>query len=307
MALNLGATAISTLRLGTATPSKVMLGATQVWPVASGDLWTPADLAGTGWEWFDYNEPGTITLSGNKITRINSLRAGSSVYLEMPTATHQPDYQPASGGIPGRLFGARPTTTALSEIKGLRTNPILTGEVDCYTIVNHEMTDSEFPPNPGLVSFFYAGNESVWPGDIGYGEAGIYNSYINPSVWLIEGRRQNGFYHPAGTPGIATPPVMPWRNIWAIDVSVATISATTGPRRVTVGFSENINGLPGEAGTRGVQNVLYEQLMWKTSVPTQADIERVEGYIAWKPANAALGLVALLPANHPYKNAAPTK
>lgn len=307
MPLRLGNAAVSALRLGTATPSKVMLGSTQVWPVASVP-WTPADLPGTTWEWFDYNVPASITLAGNKITRINSQRAGSTVYLQMATATHQPDYQAANAGIPGRFFGATPTDTNLSSIKGLTTVPLLSGALDCYTILNHEMTNAAFPPNPGLISFFYCGNESNWPGDIGYGEAGIYNSYVNPAVWNVSDKRQNGTYNPVGTPGVTTPPVMPWRNIWGIDVPVTTI-ASAQTRRITVGFNDGSisPGLPVTNGPRGVATVIYEQLMWTSTPPSQADIERVEGYLAWKPANAALGLVALLPANHPYKNAAPTK
>lgn len=75
--------------------------------------------------------------------------------------------------------------------------------------------------------------------------------------------------------------------------SVGTVPAQTNP--VYIGES-HVNGAFGETF---IGDVAY--LLIIAGKPTQADYQKLEGWAAWK-----YNLVSQLPANHPYKSAAPT-
>jgi hypothetical protein len=310
MSIHLGATPIGDWRRG-GTTSKVMLGGVQVWPPAGGeappesDLWTPADLPGTDWEWYDYGVGGsTIGLNGNRISSVDSLRSGG-LRLFMANTGNQPEYQGPQGGLPGRMVTNRDAAW------GLQSNPVLTGTLASYSMINLEQVDAAFPAAAALVSYLSGANQSsgITSGDTGHTNNVFFSHWNSPrAAWLIENKRQNGVFNPPGTPFLSAVTV-PWRNVWGLPSDVVTIGPQYNPRRIFIcgeaGFGGEMLGTL--QGSTNIGARLYEQIIWKTAHPSLADLQRVEGYMAWKPGNEGLGLVALLPADHPYKNAPPTR
>jgi len=281
MPLNLGSTAISALRLGTATPSKVMLGTNQVWPVTGGELWTPADLPQLA-GWWDARDNSTIDLASGKVVRwrdkspvgrLATQNNAASQYTLSTINGHQVvvstngrwmPFSPVTTvtGESGAFFVARIQNTGAQEdgtlISGSSPGAfqlrgrINAGNIDLSVLANNvaPIHDSSFPAGAAELNIYGYGvnvSSSVLYCNGTAGTTGGGRAESHPQAWLT-----TNF---AGTPG----------------------------------FTETLEGPLGEIVLTDVDSIT-------------SDRQKLEGYMAhgW-------GIAASLPANHPYKNSPPTK
>ena len=110
--------------------------------------------------------------------------------------------------------------------------------------------------------------------------ASIANSSANVNnLWIIANGRRS-----AGTGRIATN-------------GGAYVTGTTSTANQNIGYSRI--GNDNAAGDSGMNGWICENLLYTTEL-SDAQCQIVEGYLAWK-----WGIVALLPATHPYRNRPP--
>lgn len=301
MALNLGSTAISTLRLGTATPSKVMLGATQVWPVAGGEPWTPADIASLSL-FFDGSDALSMTvLADNKISEWRD-KSSLARTVSNTDAGSQPTLvaNGVEGGVLAKMNDSVEARTSIAHFAVVRVPS---------AILN--------PPTSGIAYY------GTWPqgGDAPAGEAWKYdqliaiyystakilyqpsNNGVDASVYSDRGTANRteliAGYWDAST---GTPELQLWRDsvlsVETID-SGFPLTSYAGRRSLAIGGYLDISinrewGLPAGVPVHCVITCSAEDM--------RANRLKLEGWGAH-----TFGLTANLPADHPYKNAPPTK
>jgi hypothetical protein len=292
MPLKLGATAISTLRLGTATPSKVMLGASQVWPTAP--LWTPADMTTTLWldagvsssmslvntdrvtNWRDLKVPAT-TLGQGSVAQMPRLDAAGK-YIEVLQGTFLWVDPSPIGWSPistrrnvFAVLAPQPVTPAASGQYG-RIVSIAAGNLDVNPfqyIWRSEVATSLSGGVRAMASF--ADSEGSYLPTDGYN--------FSTEYMVVQSANNGNMWNEAGpSPGMRT-------------FTVNTIPS--GNTMLRLGFPV---GVPGTESAFRIKELVG---VGDLSV---ADQDRLFGYLAHRH-----GAAGRLPANHPYKSAPPTK
>jgi hypothetical protein len=279
MPLNLGATAISTLRLGTATPSKVMLGASQVWPVAPpSNLWTPADMPGVLF-WLDGSDASKFGLNGSNVSSWSS--SVGSVTFTQESAGAQP--VKIAGGVqggPGLNLGSTnivyPTTnyTLIAIMQALNANATanvslginsaftqgLTIELTTGDKVRLNIMGSPVVDTPSINRLT---SQQIVTCRRSNNNFSVYNANTNASSAITF----TNFLGFAAVPSYV--------DAWMFDGTVVQDYDSSG---------------------------MYFQVALVNSSVSIADAQKLEGSMAW-----LAGAQGQLHAAHPYKNAPPTK
>ncbi len=228
-------------------------------------LWTPAQ-----WRtavWFDAADLSTVTTIGSGVTEWRD-KSGFQRHVAVPATVNAPTLrQNVQNGLPAIDWGA-----ALNNL-GLRNLAVSNFNPTRYLIVAHYEGPNPFNAFVGLVAHTFGASTDV-----------ILTNSSGTNWW------SGNFFHNGATSATST--------------ALPTISQ---PFVLASNFAQNANRtnffigndrfLPGlTRGWRGkIMEVVGIDFVW-----SGAERARAEGYAAWK-----WGLVANLPATHPYRNRPP--
>jgi hypothetical protein len=220
--------------------------------------------------WFDAADPSTITAtSGGGVTEWRD-KSGFQRHVAVPALVNAPTLrQNIQNGLPSIDWGAAINNFGFRRVTGLSNfNPTR------YLIVAHYEGPNPFSEYGGLVCHqFSATTDVILTNNIG-------------AAWYA-----GSFFH-NGNPA-ATSTALPMIS----QPFVLTSSFAHSANRTSL-FIGNDRFLPGVT-TRGWRGKIFEvvgiDIVWSL-----AERQRAEGYAAWK-----WGLVANLPAAHPFKNRPP--
>ncbi len=253
--------------------------------------WTPADLAGSV-VWFD--SANGINLSGSTVLgwtdRYSGLLASNVTSTARPIVSTNlingiaPLY---FDGTSDFLAYLSPTNMLATDAKSIvsvlrsRANPGTYYGYSISTRVNYGGVDNS------LRGWLIIANETFHL----YGHTAGGNAYATAEKLTLNEIAIVGYYKQAGT---TTNLVSVYEN--GTNYALAVNQSLNG-------FAELANGYTtiGQQGGAYAQMDLGEQIA-ASYVLTQSDRQKVEGYLAHK-----WGLASNLPADHPYKAAAPTK
>lgn len=269
------------LQLGSATPSKLYLGATEVTKAylgaseaySSAAAWTPADLGASLELWFDANDTATVTLNGSTVSQWDD-KSGNTRNISQGSASQQPTWNSTGlNGMPTVVFNGS-NDILLNQNAG-------TIGVTNITIIS-------------LMRYAGASGEDV---PIVIGQTG-------------QTGRIRGLYRPNNgtTQGFAC---------WATDITSSSLSTDTGgthhifeavmpdntsvnlyrdgvvdtgaPRALNGSAAQPVNfdgfslgSLQGPAVGNYYSNVEVSEALILYTAISDADREKIEGYLAWK-------------------------
>jgi len=271
------------IRLGTATPSKLYLGATEVTKAYLGAsevyssavaAWTPAELGADLALWLDADDASTITLNGSTVSQWSD-KSGNGRNATQATAGNQPTYT-ASGlnGKPVITFPGSGQGFVLTNGVGLPRDMFSVSRGFGYLYTANTTSERLF--------FFATGSGLYWASAVG-SPAGITIPTRDSTSTFIEGYTAQG-----------------------LNFSVFLNGTTANTGTVSSAWTNNNNftqiGLQWGATTSiPTWTGIMSEIVWTNNVMSTTDRQKLEGYLAWK-----WGLVANLPSNHPYKNFPPT-
>ena len=254
------------LNIGSTAVSSVYLGATKVWP--SG--WSPADI--TTVFWYDPSDASTVTSSGSNVTSVTD-KSGNGYTLTPEAGQNAP------------LIGTR-TLNGLNVLEWTGNNCLennsfsynqATTSLNFAFVVYHDTS--------GVQEFYFSGTENT-------GDPRVFGRKVTDGRFDVAAptRLTTSYTIPANQP----------------ELILSQLNATNSLVR--------INGDQKKSGPIGTNSFAQLRLGHNESELSDLDgyfaeivgfadnskQEIIEGYLAWK-----WGLVANLPAGHPYKNSAP--
>ena len=232
-------------------------------------LWTPYQLQSQVSLWLDASVTSSLSLSGSNVTQWNSLLGGVNVV--QATGANQPLYS-ATGfnGLPCVDWGNATNT------RFLQTTSDITF-LQVFFMLRY---------SDGLAASWGTNNPTVAQGETILAASTLFAAGAGTSIWspslALTGNLNGGTI--AGVAGSTAFPFP--ESLWA------------GYKNT--GFTDTVNiGRHSTAAPRNWWGPFAEVLML-SSRATEADRERVEGYMMWK-----WGLQANLPVSHPYYSEAP--
>lgn len=268
------------LRLGTLTPSKLYIGATEVTKAFLGTtevyssapaLWTPAALGSSLALWLDAADSSTITLNGSTVSQWRD-KSGNGRHASQGVAANQPTYTASAfAGMPGLTFDG----------------------VNDNLAVNYNYTGNQATLY-AVVSRLPGGSEEQW----------VFSSYGGTSgTPLVAPMWARGFSSHSGADwatygnnvflsgGVTlTTDGTPFALGLVSDISGSVLDAyTNGTRtaqhgtggRFTAGTARNFIGAEVNGASRFLSGRVSEIIQTETVLST-TDRQRLEGYLAWK-------------------------
>ena len=242
---------------------------------ARGAPWTPADLANKAL-WLDASDATTVTLNGSTVSQWND-KSGNSRNVSQGTAANQPAY---SAGV-------------------LNGNPAITFD-GSNDYLSGNLPDSVFPSNITLIHVFVPLSTASTKGMLQ-----IASALGSTNPWLLQQQDSTSYKHYVNSGYQITETIAqnsPYISVltysgsqWISWLNGTQGAAYTGARGSTTGTSLYLGN-----GYNGYWNGRFGEVIATTSSLATEDRQKLEGYLAWK-----WGLQASLPADHPYKNAAP--
>lgn len=281
------------LRLGSSTPSKLYLGATEVTKAylgasvayeTGGGAWTPAELGASLALWLDADDASTITLNGSNVSQWDD-KSGNARNATQASAANQPTY--SASGINGKPM-----------VQGDNSNDVLIGSfvvprISDFTTV---LVGSELAPGDFLFDFYNVADSSV---------SRITN--LNAVLARFNGSGNTTAFTTAQTlavPFIATATHTNSAASLRFNQYIDGVQSTSFPiDAASAAFSsgdfDSYAILDDHTGGNAWNGGIGEYVV-ATGI-TDADRQKIEGYLAWK-----WGLETNLPVGHPYKNTPPT-
>lgn len=248
---------------------------------SSGQLWQPSALGSSLALWLDADDPNTITLNSSNVSQWSD-KSGNGRHVAQSSASLQPAYvTTATNGKPavrfdgtGDIFNAvSPSNWWLSAIGAgaFSLFHLFRSSNSGFGIsVNNLDGGGGIPRLYMLASGMSYNTLATRPNNS--------PSYTTNSVAFIQ------FSHD----GVETPSVR-----MNAGTELTATQAAIAPALGNFSFPFLISGLPAPGDSSEIV-VIAGNL-------SSSQREKMEGYLAWK-----WGIVANLPANHPYKNAIPT-
>ena len=244
---------------------------------SSGGYWTPAAISTASW--WDAADASTITLNGTTVSQWSD-KSGNGRHMVQASSSFQPTYGVTSFTLPSVNFGDKFMTSAA--ISGSMADWSIYG-VNKQTEVSPPSNDAIMSSNSGAAGTFQVSSGGTTLNlSCTQDTSGTFFGYqLDASI----GTNFRIIGIEAGTAGTTG-----YLNGTQAGTNTGTIRNTA-----TTGFKLNQNRL----GGLYLQSDHAEWIVL-ASVPSTATRQLIEGYLAWK-----WGLVSLLPATHPYKNARP--
>ena len=262
------------VRVGSNLASSVYLGSNQVWPAG----WNPSEIPTVFW--YDPSDASTITTSGSTVTQVTD-KSGNGYTLSVTTA-----------GKTGPTIGTR-TLNGLNIFEYAPTIP------NNQILENNSFSYNQATTPLNIMMIVRCDNEAI--SDQDFLLSGTESTTTRIAVRRTSDDRMQIF---SGTSSIQTSSGSANEGV---DLLVnSRVNSTTSQIRIdgttlasgdvgTISFSSlNIGGNENE--DQGVEGYIAETVAFADNSKT----EIMEGYLAWK-----WGLVANLPAGHPYKNNRP--
>lgn len=278
MALQLGLLTPSKLYFGAAEITKAFLGATEVYSSAAPALWTPAALGSALALWLDADDAATITLNGSTVSQWND-KSGNNRHAVQAVATSQPAYTPA----------------------GLNGKAVLTfdGSNDLFALSSGILLDDNFTHVHSVLSRATTGRQTVDVGRTALPQG--YGTWWFSDNFLYSLLRGTSFMSHGGSTATGTFINGLVRNNSGTQ-AYRNGSAFGLPQGAAATASVTLNAIGrAQGGSVGLHNgPMAEVIVGRSDLSTD-DRQKIEGYLAWK-----WGVVASLPAGHPYKLGAPT-
>ncbi len=234
--------------------------------------------------WFDGSDSSTVVLSGTTVTQWRDKSGlGNHTNARGGTTTY---VQSAINGLPALSFakswftGPFASTYVGNQVRSLAVAS-LTTNADAYARIFSLARPGAFDYNSADTMLFFCRNTAQ---NIMIYRNGIFLSLNLPAystLFLV----QSG--HDGATQSIG-------------------LNGTLTPTSQNSGITTNLNissyGIGANANTSDVQywDGYIAEIIYYTSTLTTAQIQLLEGYLAWK-----WGIQGNLPTGHPYKNAAP--
>jgi len=245
-------------------------------------LWTPSQISTA--LWLDAADASTITLNESTVSQWRD-KSGNERNATQAIATDQPTYNATSlNGKAGITFD---------------------GLTDFMTVAHDNALNVQIAPSSVVLLFRWrSGFRTMQKGT---GGGGLPDQFFHNNILSISGAFVTNY----------NPPV----NAWTLDIGIwdnslityyqngisfvpSTVSGgtiTNGGLDPTATPAANTEPLfigkrNNPSGTEGHLNGDMLELLIIKSVLSTSDRQRIEGYLAWK-----WGLVASLPADHPYK------
>jgi hypothetical protein len=242
-------------------------------------LFSPTQISGCSL-WLDAADSSTVTLSGSNVTQWND-KSGINNNAVVPSGGTSPIYQVNSLNTQATIsFGASNDVLFVANNFAMSLFPSL-----CYFIVIRPASTQPNNNNAGILS---TDTPTQFGRSLAFGlgnwQQEHYNSFTNITPYTA--------------------------NVWAF-VSLqfnSTVSTTLAVNGTTfagtpTGTKDNTNGLHigtyNNSGSYAQFNANFNtaEILIYSGVLSTSQRQQIEGYLAWK-----WGLVANLPANHPYKN-----
>jgi len=277
VSLNLGTNLVSVLAQdvsGNSTSSQIQV----VYSPFPG--WTPACLGTNLALWLDAANTNSLVLNGTSVSQWNDLSdQGNNVYTH--SLDYEPIYVPGGSANPGSLY--------------------FDGS-SCLFATNHTLAVGTNPVT--IFSVASAGPNSTgwrWLYSYGSGNIGCARGLIQDNNGEVIGFNI----------GVSWPPTIPytWTTQTCMAGAIFTESAIYG-NYDGAAFAEMGSGmytpanLPLYVGASPIVNQFWygniNEIIAANTILSTNQIAQLEGYLAWK-----WGLQTNLPANHPYRNAAP--
>ena len=259
--------------LGTNEVQKIYLGSTQVY----GRQWTPADI--TTFAWFDAADAATINLNGSNVSQWDD-KSGNSYNFLQGTANEQPLYEPTGYNGKGTLTFNGTTNhlpnAPLAAAVGTNDFTIL-AVVTLPTVSGHMISLSGPSARRGYL----------------FGHAdGLFETNFGSSALKLGAQ---------STPGANVIIGSELRDTNTVNESFLN-GASIGSGNPTMSdvYTLLVVGALNEIPT-GLSNLRCSEIIISSNALSPADRQKADGYLAHK-----WNLTGSLPADHPYKNAAPT-
>jgi hypothetical protein len=264
---------------GATTASAVALGSVSLFTGTGGDggggggdpqptLWTPLGMTGLQ-RWYDAAEDSSITSSGGKVSQWLD-KSGNNRHATQATAANQPTY------FSSDAFGRKSIgNTTAAGLLGLDCPPATFKEVYLVGFYGNgqETVFAEY-------ASFFTGNENASNARRIVGTSGA-NSILSTANFTTTGFK-NGSASATGALLPLPPSILRF------------VGAATSTSQTTYLFYSSLSS------GRSFRGAFSEVIFFAADL-SAADRQKVEGYLAHKWA-----LAGNLPADHPYKSAAPT-
>lgn len=236
-------------------------------------LWTPAELTNVS-RWFDASDPTTVVLSGSNVTQWSDI-SGNNLHITQSDPARQPVYTTSA------LNGKNAVTNSAATF--LSTMPVGPQTTSCAVVFCKWTTqENDYSSILGdniinFNTFQWIGAPSAAPDPTplfwdGAASADLINGVI----------RVNGESVGPNTFRFLAPTI--YSFVPLSTVFVGTVGA------------DRSNAF----GDRGFIGDYYEILLFHPA-PAAEELEKIEGYLAWK-----WGVEANLDTTHPYKSSPPT-
>ena len=266
--------------------------------VAAASLWTPIELGAGLKLWLDANDSATITLNGTTVSQWDD-KSGTGNHVSNGNAGSQPTYQ-ATGfnSLPTVSFDGSDDVLGKSSVIDLpNTGDLFYGVVykmDTTSgiwnwIVGHRSAVNT--ATNGSIGIQRAGGDN----QIGTHNTDVADVRVSVAVTSLTVNRIATMGRTGGTNGnggtitvTATEPSQP-----------SYLSSGTQGWTSSSGTYLQIGGQQ-QGGTNFLDGQISEVIACNRNLTTD-ERQKFEGYLAWK-----WNVVSTLPADHPYKNAAPT-
>lgn len=249
--------------------------------------WTPTQISTA--LWLDADDASTITLNGSTVSQWRD-KSGNGRHVDQVILNNQPSYQ-AIG------FNSKPTVS--------------------FDGTNDSLKNASYQP-VGAVSVFIVFRRSQSKG-------ALINIQRSGGVFEVVGKPDSSYRSITITAAGNINPAFGFDISGdGVDQNIILGVQHNGATNTSSNFTGHVNGTSQTITTSGavgylsetgfsiggrpVQNLLVtyfsgqiSEIVFLNSTLSTDDRQRLEGYLAWK-----WGLVANLPADHPYKNSAPT-
>lgn len=257
---------------------------------AAGALWTPAQINPDIWH--DASDTATVTVSGSSVSQWND-KSGNNRHIQQAAAASQPVYTAAAqngrnvitfDGVNDILSAASVGSSGLVSVSMLAVFKMLSGGSSEDTPIGIGQTGAV-----GEDRVFYRSSSSSSVGFASWARD-VPTSSISYDI--------NGSYHIFGCwntqLSVSTPNVRLMRD-------GTVISATTSSAMSLTANGFSVGSLQGAAVANYYTNFQVGEILVFYNAISDTNRQLCEGYFAHR-----WGLVANLPADHPYKSAAPT-
>jgi hypothetical protein len=269
-------------------------------------LWRPNNLGSVLALWLDAEDAASITLNGSTVSQWAD-KSGNARNFSQATVSSQPTYDATVlSGKPALTFDGTSKFMSAGDTLDLRTNDITIMSVVKFANSTQSgvvLSKTRYAAGAGR----YALYRSLTSGMLGVGTQ--YATFFATRDAISSGAIAQSLYSSTNTKlfgGELDRFVSGYARIWEDGINTASAAYDVDAFNLNnsdelwIGAYQNYLGTSPPTGGSYMNGQIAEIVVAQSALST-ADRQNLEGYLAWKWI-----LEGSLPANHPYKNRAPT-